>query len=169
MTQKSEQVHDINIGIENRNRDAVVGILNRVVSDQHLLYTKTRKYHWNVVGRQFHSLHELLEEQYTMIAADQDETAERARSLGGPAVGTMQEYLDCTTLKEDPNQYPEAMQMVQNLVNDHEAVIRNLRNDIDACEEDYDDVGTADFLTELIQHHEKMAWMLRSFLEETAA
>jgi len=29
---------------------------------------------------------------------------------------------------------------------------------------EYKDLGTADFLTGLMKQHEKMAWMLRSFL-----
>jgi starvation-inducible DNA-binding protein len=43
-------------------------------------------------------------------------------------------------------------------------VIRQLREDIDTVEK-MDDMGTADFLTALMEAHEKMAWMLRSHLE----
>lgn len=35
-----------------------------------------------------------------------------------------------------------------------------------AADEQYDDMGTSDFLTELMQKHEKMAWMLRAHLEQ---
>ncbi|MBE9048501.1 aldo/keto reductase [Pleurocapsales cyanobacterium LEGE 10410] len=55
--------------------------------------------------------------------------------------------------------------MVARLVQDHEQIIRNLREDVDRCSEEYHDEGTADFLTELMEQHEEMAWMLRSFLE----
>ena len=55
--------------------------------------------------------------------------------------------------------------MVDRLVQDHEQVIRNLREDIDKCGDEYHDEGTADFLTGLMEQHEEMAWMLRSFLE----
>ena len=56
--------------------------------------------------------------------------------------------------------------MVANLVTDHETVIRNLRQDLRACDEEYDDMGTSDFLTGLMEIHEEMAWMLRAFLQE---
>jgi starvation-inducible DNA-binding protein len=56
--------------------------------------------------------------------------------------------------------------MVANLVTDHETVIRNLRHDLRACDEEYDDMGTSDFLTGLMEIHEEMAWMLRAFLHE---
>ena len=33
------------------------------------------------------------------------------------------------------------------------------------CSEEFKDDGTADFLTGLMEQHEQMAWMLRSFIE----
>jgi starvation-inducible DNA-binding protein len=47
----------------------------------------------------------------------------------------------------------------------HEAVIRQLRADVVACGEKFGDAGTTDFLTGLMEQHEKMAWMLRAVLE----
>jgi starvation-inducible DNA-binding protein len=55
--------------------------------------------------------------------------------------------------------------MVANLLADHEAVIQRLRVDLETCDEEYHDMGTNDFLTGLMARHEKMAWMLRAFLE----
>jgi starvation-inducible DNA-binding protein len=39
-----------------------------------------------------------------------------------------------------------------------------LRVDLEACADDYHDMGTNDFLTGLMEQHEKMAWMLRAFV-----
>ena len=47
---------------------------------------------------------------------------------------------------------------------DHETVIRGLRGDIGPVADRYKDVGTSDFLTGLLEKHEKMAWMLRAFV-----
>lgn len=66
-----------NIGLSESNRDGVVKILNTVLADDYVLYTKTRNYHWK-----------------------------------------------------------------------------------------HNDAGTNDFLTGLMEKHEKMAWMLRSFNEK---
>jgi starvation-inducible DNA-binding protein len=55
--------------------------------------------------------------------------------------------------------------MVRRLVTDHEQIIRNLREHIDQCSDSFHDEGTADFLTGLMEQHEEMAWMLRSFIE----
>lgn len=154
-----------NIGLNNKNRDAVVEILNRLLSDEYVLYTKTRNYHWNVVGPQFNDLHKFFEAQYDELNDIVDEVAERARSLGGPSLGTLKEFLQHTRLKEHPGEYPNAQKMLQNLLADHEAIIRYLREDLVTVGEKYGDAGTNDFLTGLMEQHEKMAWMLRAFLE----
>ena len=44
-------------------------------------------------------------------------------------------------------------------------IIRNLRKHVEQCGEEFKDDGTADFLTGLMEQHEQMAWMLRSFIE----
>jgi starvation-inducible DNA-binding protein len=160
--------NNVNIGLANENVQAVAAILNRVLADAHILYIKTRNYHWNVTGPLFHSLHEMFEEQYDGLADDIDDIAERTRAIGAPAIGTMTEFLQHTTLKEQPGDYPDAMTMVANLMADHEAIIRSLRKDLRACDEQYDDMGTSDFLTGLMEKHEKTAWMLRALLEERA-
>jgi starvation-inducible DNA-binding protein len=155
-----------NIGITDENRQSVAAILRRLLSNEYVLYTKTRNYHWNVTGPHFHSLHEIFEEQYTELETVVDDVAERCRSLGEPVIGTMQEFQQCATLREEPDTYPEAMTMVTNLVADYEQVIRELRNDLRACEEDFNDMGTSDFLTGLMEQHEKTAWMLRALAAE---
>jgi starvation-inducible DNA-binding protein len=51
--------------------------------------------------------------------------------------------------------------MLALLLADHEAVIRTLRADLETCATAHGDAGTQDFLTGLMEEHEKMAWMLR--------
>jgi starvation-inducible DNA-binding protein len=154
-----------NIGLTDKQREGVVKILNTVLADEYVLYTKTRNYHWNVVGPQFHDLHKFFDEQYDELAEIVDDVAERARSVGGPALGTLAEFLQQTRLKEQPEQYPGAREMIANLLADHEAIIRTLRVDLETCADKYHDIGTNDFLTGLMEKHEKMAWMLRACLE----
>jgi starvation-inducible DNA-binding protein len=159
----------VDIGMKGQQREAVGQLLNGVLADQHVLYVKTRNFHWNVVGPQFHALHELLEEQYGALAKAADDVAERARALGTHANGTMAEFLRDARLKEDEGRGLTGSEMVERLVGDHEAVGRQMRKDIERCEDELDDVGTADLLTQLVQAHDKMGWMLRAHLEEASA
>lgn len=155
----------LNIGLTEEQRHSVIELLNRDLADFYLLLIKTKKYHWDVVGPQFRTLHELWQEHYENLATNIDETAERVRKLGGYPVGTAEGFLKLASIKEHPNDLPLATEMVARLVNDHEQIIRQLRDHIDRCSQDYHDEGTADFLTGLMEEHEKMAWMLRSFIE----
>lgn len=155
----------INIGLTEQQRYGVIDLLNRDLSDFYLLLIKTKKYHWDVVGPQFRTLHELWQEQYEILSENIDTTAERIRALGGYPVGTAEGFLQLATLREHPNDLPCATEMVARLANDHEQVIRNLREHLDRCSQEHHDEGTADFLTGLMEQHEDMAWMLRSFIE----
>ena len=152
----------INMGIPEEGRKAVLGILNALLADEYLLYTKTRKYHWNVTGPEFHDLHKFFEAQYEELDGIVDEVAERARSLGGVPFGTLAEFLKAARLEERPGVNPNADGMIADLLTDHEAVIRTLRADLEASAEKYGDLGTSDFLTGLMEKHEKTAWMLRA-------
>ncbi|MDH6059368.1 DNA starvation/stationary phase protection protein [Chrysosporum bergii ANA360D] len=158
----------INIGLTEEQRQGVISLLNQDLADSYVLIVKTKKYHWDVVGPQFRSLHELWEEQYEELTENIDDLAERIRALGGFPVGTMGEFLQIATLKEHKGEIPSATGMVAVLGEDHEQLIRNLRDHVDQCSEQFHDEGTADFLTELMEEHEQMAWMLRSFIEGQA-
>ena len=155
----------LNIGLTDEQLKGVIELLNRNLADFYLLIIKTKKYHWDVVGPQFRTLHTLWQEQYEALSMNIDETAERIRSLGGYPLGTAAGFVEYSTLQEHPQDLPNANEMVERLVLDHEKIIRNLREDIDRSMEEYHDEGTADFLTGLMEQHEEMAWMLRSFLE----
>ena len=154
----------LNVGLTDEQRQGVVDTLNKLLADEHVLYIKTRNYHWNVVGPRFHTLHTFLEEQYDQLAELIDEVAENVRQFGGFAAGTMSEFTQLTRLKEHPGRLPDENGILQDLVDDHEAVIRSLRPDIERAEDDLKAADAADFLTAVLEKHNKMAWMLRSFL-----
>lgn len=158
----------LNIGLTDEQRNGVCELLNRDLADSYLLLIKTKKYHWDVTGPEFRSLHQLWEEQYQQLSENIDAIAERVRALGNFPVGTAEGFLRYATIKEHTGDVPAAYRMVANLIDDHEQVIRNLRGHIDQCAEQFHDQGTADFLTGLMEQHEEIAWMLRSFIDGQA-
>jgi starvation-inducible DNA-binding protein len=151
------------IGITEKNLQAISGILTGALADTTLLYLKTRKFHWNVKGESFMELHKLFESQYNKLEEAIDEIAERINKLGMPVIGTCREYLQHGTIKEAPGKYPDKNTMLKELLGDHETIIKALRKGIEACDEKYKDAGTADFLTGLLQEHETIAWTLRRY------
>src|SRR6185436_8776826 len=95
-----------NIGITDKNLKAITDMLSGVLSDAMLLYTKTRKFHWNVNGQSFMELHKLFESHYKQLEEAIDEIAERISKLGAPSPGTFKEFLQMTSLKETPGKNP---------------------------------------------------------------
>ncbi len=164
-TKKLEQAH---IGLSTENRINLIQRLNKLLADEHLLYTKTRNYHWTVTGIHFTVLHELFEDHYDRIQLMADEIAERSRMLGGTPIGTMAEFLEESRLSETVGTNPSAPDMIANLLDDHEHIISSLRDDIAACTEKLNDEGTADLLVGTMRSHEEMAWMLRSMTNGSA-
>lgn len=154
-----------NLGLSSKNLRSITQLLSLVLADAILLYTKTRKFHWNVSGNSFMELHKLFEKQYKVLEEAIDEIAERINKLGAKTPGTMQEFLKMTSLKESPGKYPSQKEMLRELLKDHEAVIIQLRKSIDDCDEKYGDIGTSDFLTDLLKEHETIAWTLRRYLQ----
>ena len=153
---------NVQIGIADQNREGLVDMLTSLLSDEYVLYTKTRNYHWNVTGPHFNDYHKFFEGQYGEIEVFIDDVAERIRQLGGKAIGTLDELKSHARLRESPGQYPSDKEMVNNLIADHEKTIQNLRVDVDKSAGVFHHAGTSDFLTGLMENHEKMAWMLRA-------
>lgn len=153
----------INIGIEPRKREEIANGLSRVLADSYTLYLKTHNFHWNVTGPMFQTLHAMFETQYIELADAVDLIAERIRSLGLPAPGTYKQFADLSSIKEEDG-VPKAEDMIQLLVQGHEAVASTSR-DVFKVAEAANDQSTCDLLTQRMQVHEKTAWMLRSLLE----
>lgn len=149
-----------NIGLDSEVRHAVVGILNNTLANEAVLTLKTRRAHWNVSGPGFFELQILFDSQYKQLNEISDEIAERARILGGVAMGSLQEYLRFTRLEEHSVAGPDLLPLLA----DHESCIRFLREDARKCTEEYEDEGTFDLLVGVMRLHEKMAWMLRSYI-----
>ncbi|MDX9730131.1 MAG: Dps family protein [Bdellovibrionales bacterium] len=154
---------NINIGISEEDRKELAQGLSRLLADTYTLYLKTHNYHWNVTGPMFQTLHLMFETQYNELALAVDTIAERIRALGVYAPGTYSQYGKLTSIKEDQN-IPAAQDMIKNLVEAQETVIRTARSIFPVAERASDET-TADVLTQRLQVHEKTAWMLRSLIE----
>ena len=87
----------------------------------------------------------------TLLASTSTPVLSGVRTLGGYPVGTAREFTELSTIKEHPGDLPSATEMVSRLVTDHEQIIRNLRDHVRQCSESFQDEGTADFLTGLME------------------
>jgi len=156
------QTMPINIGMAENERHEIAQGLSKLLADTYTLYLKTHNFHWNVTGPMFRTLHLMFEEQYNELALAVDLIAERIRALGFPAPGTYREFVALSSIGEEDG-VPSAEDMIRQLVEGQEAVVRTARSLFSTVDQANDE-PTADLLTQRMQVHEKTAWMLRSLL-----
>ncbi|MGE3973577.1 MAG: Dps family protein [Bdellovibrionales bacterium] len=154
----------IDIGIPEQQRKEIAAGLSRLLADTYTLYLKTHNFHWNVTGPMFQTLHLMFEAQYNELALAVDLIAERIRALGVYAPGSYADYAKLSTIK-DAVGVPHAKDMIKELVEGQEAVVRTARAIYPTVEKSHDEVS-ADLLTQRMTVHEKTAWMLRSLLQD---
>jgi starvation-inducible DNA-binding protein len=154
-----------NIGIQPANLTEVAKTLSTFLADEFVLYTKTRNAHWNVEGPDFHDKHKFFESQYNELDEIMDEVAERIRTLGHYAPATLKDFLQLTHLTEQTRSKNDSQGFIKELLGDHESIIVFLRGNINRFANELQDAGTSDFITGIMETHEKMAWMLRAHLK----
>lgn len=140
----------------------IVTFLNKQVATCVVLNIKIYNYHWNVKGESFFDLHIKFEELYKEVALTMDMIAERVLALKGKPLGTMKEFLDNSSIKEAAGN-ESATAMVQQLVQDFEAICKELTDGIEKSEEQ-EDQPSADLLTDVRTSLEKHSWMFNAFL-----
>ena len=156
--------YQMDLGIKETERLKIAQGLSKLLADSYSVYLKTHNFHWNVTGPMFQTLHLMFETQYTELAIAVDLIAERIRSLGSFAPGSYSDFAKLTAIKDAVGQ-PHAKEMIVQLVQDHETVVRTARSLFPIAESSSDQV-TIDLLTQRMQVHEKTCWMLRSLLAE---
>lgn len=155
---------EINIGINQKNRQSVAFELSKILADEFVLFTKTKNAHWNVEGIDFYDKHKFFEELANKLNDSVDSIAERIRTLGHIAPASLKSYLQLTQLAEPKQSKYNSQSFIKELLDDNEIIINHLRKNINIFANEYEDAGTSDFITSLIQEHEKTAWFLRNML-----
>jgi starvation-inducible DNA-binding protein len=152
------------IGIKPKNSTAIAVSLNQLLADEHVLYIKTRNAHWNIEGPDFLAMHKFFEEQYHQLEELIDDIAERIRTIGHYAEAKLTTFLRETHLSEESRERNSSAGFIKSLLIDHESIIIHLRENIEMYTNEWGDAGSGDFITGLMEKHEKMAWMLRAHL-----
>jgi starvation-inducible DNA-binding protein len=156
---------DTNIGITADHRKAVSIELGKLLADEYVLITKTRNAHWNTEGIHFYEKHKFFEAQFEQIDEIIDKVAERIRTIGHYAIASLKTFLEQTHLAEIPTENNESMTYIKELLIDHEIIIFNCRKNIHHFANECNDMGSSDFITGIMEEHEKMAWFLRAHIK----
>ena len=150
-----------NIGLDADARQSVVEILNLLLADEAVLSLKTHHAVGHASRTGIPDLQSLYDAQYNEVNGIVIDIAERVRILGGSDLSGSEELINSARLDGTLADVPDVI----SLLADHEAFIRFLREDAQKCSEMYEDQGTFALLINAMRLHEKMAWMLRSYIE----
>lgn len=136
--------------------------LSAILASTYHLVIKSHIYHWNVVGPLFKPLHELTEEHYNTLFKATDIIAERIRAIGHLAPSNVGDAAKFAPASGDISQLT-AEEMVRDLIADHEAACRAMR-EAGTSADDNEDLVTTDMLTDRLTFHEKALWMLKAII-----
>ena len=140
-----------------------VNDLNVLLADLNVFYRKLQNYHWNIIGKDFFTIHEKLEEYYNEINEQIDEIAEHILMLGGEPLGTMQDYLNTTCIKEAKNEKIKDDIMFENVIKDLETLLKKV-TEIKKKADDINNYATSSLMDEYISNYIKKLWMLKQMM-----
>ena len=124
------------------------------------LYFKAHTFHWNIEGPNFNDYHVFLGTLYTSVFNNTDFIAEKIRMLGAYAPTGLSRMMELSDI-QDTDSIPSALAMLSQLKQDNDRFIIHLRAGIAAAEQ-ADEPAIGNFLQDLLDQHQKHAWMLSS-------
>ena len=150
-----------NIGLDASSRQSVVDMLKILLADEMVLSDKMCPPHQHPEETKISEMQALYDDQHKQIIVISKEIIERIHILGGLHLDESEKEIASSRLVG--GEFLTVPRVISILA-DQEAFIRFLREDARKCSEIYDDQGTFTQLVGILRLHEKMAWMIRSFI-----
>jgi starvation-inducible DNA-binding protein len=145
--------------------EEIASNLRRLLADVFVLYVKAKNFHWHISGRHFRDYHLLLDEQSTQIFAMTDEIAERARKIGGTTLRSISDIARNQRLKDNNKEGLSPREMIGELCEDNQHLIRSLRGTHEVCDR-HNDVATASLIENWIDESERRTWFLAEIIHD---
>ena len=152
------------IEIADENNQAVVTELLKLFADENVLYIKTRNAYWNMEDAHFYEREKLFDDQATQLNENIDSIAKRIRSMQHYAPASLKYFLELTHLNEVSPGQNNSGDYVKELLSDHDSIIIHCKEYAIRFASEFKDAATTDFVIDLKEKHENMAWILRSHL-----
>ena len=127
------------------------------------LYFKSHTFHWNIEGPNFNDYHTFLNGFYNAVWANTGLIAEKIRMLDAYAPGSLLRMLELADVEESAI-IPSPISMMAELKRDNDRMMVHLRAGIVAADQ-AGEPAIGNFLQDLLDQHQKHAWMLRSFIK----
>lgn len=159
------KLHKSSISIPEKKRVEIIDLLNKSLASTTDLYAQLKQAHWNVKGMQFIALHKMFDEIAEEVEEQIDTIAERITSLGGTALGTLQEAAKNTQLRSYPVDIFVAKDHLEHLAHNFATLGELTRNNIDATDE-LNDMVTNDLYIDLARMLDKNLWFIEAHLQK---
>lgn len=146
-------------------REKVVSLLRARLLDALDLMMQCKQAHWTIKGPNFAALHELFDEAHEDVRSYVDDIAERAASLGGHVVGTVQAASEGSTLPAFPTDLTDGIKQADALANAMGVFGKHVRAAIETADKAGDAVS-ADLFTSIARELDKRMWMIESHTQK---
>jgi starvation-inducible DNA-binding protein len=139
------------------DRDAVGAILQATLVDLVDLSLIGKQAHWNVIGKNFRSVHLQLDELVVLARNAADQVAERAAALGVTPNGTAKTIAASSGVPDIETGWLKEEQVVTSITTSLGSLIARMRTRIE--ETDKHDLVSQDLLIGITQELEQAHWM----------
>ncbi|SDE70059.1 DNA starvation/stationary phase protection protein Dps [Limimaricola pyoseonensis] len=140
-------------------RQQMVDLLNKNLANMVALTLAVKQAHWNLKGKGFIGVHELLDDAADRLREGADLMAERAVILGGFARGTVEVAAEKSQMEAYPVELSEIGKHIEELKARYMFVGGEIRKAMDEAGEAGDE-DTADLFTEVSRTIDKDAWFI---------
>lgn len=158
-------LHKTKISLPEKARIEIIAILNQSLASTADLQAQLKQAHWNVKGMEFIALHKLFDAIAEEIEEQVDTIAERITSLGGTALGTLQEATKNTKLRLYPVDIFLAKDHIEHLTHNFAILGELSRNNIKETES-LGDMATSDLYIDLTRVLDKNLWFIEAHVQK---
>jgi len=160
---RRKDMHSTRIDLSPDVRMEMIELLNARLADATDYLLSIKQAHWNVKGREFIALHEMLDDMFSQAVEYADLMAERAVALGGQARGTLQAAALGTTLAAFPLESNSVTELLTALAVSCAKFVKAIRAAAEHATNE-EDLGTADLFTEVSRGLDKQLWYFEAHL-----